>query len=317
MHSTTRTTRVLLRCLTAAIAGITNIAAVTSAETDEYPVELFAAIGNYGPWGEPRAEFDASLANHPNATGSYPIPGPNISVPGNTLSSGNENTVDGWSWSIVVAADLPLENSSVPHEGDAQGPLYYTGEKMTFNAPSSLVDSGGNLTVSDDWQICLFHWSLDGFPYTHKLRSDNGTCRSVLTDKCIADIEEAAATSQKKGRCVCPLAKDIPSCRRLGDKSMVFSNSCEASSYNSSGIRGWEDGKMELIPFGDNITHKSGERERYNIVGSLAWPVMASFMNTVDRNSTASLSCVRAADAVAGSIAPTGDVPSGGTFFVD
>ncbi|KAI0425725.1 hypothetical protein F5Y09DRAFT_346407 [Xylaria sp. FL1042] len=116
----------LLVCL-AAIAAISPIVTAASTEIDD-PITILQ--------------------------GSYSIPGPNISVASST-SSPEDRTVDGWSWSIVVAADLPLENASFTHEHDDQGPFYYTGGNMTFNGFPSLIDAESNPTVDDDWEICV------------------------------------------------------------------------------------------------------------------------------------------------------------------
>ncbi|TGJ81945.1 hypothetical protein E0Z10_g6817 [Xylaria hypoxylon] len=308
MHRTTRT-HTLLRFLTTIVSIGSIQTAVLAAKGDDN-IELLQATDRYGPWQVPRPEFDAFLANHPNATGNYAIPGPNISAPANPASSsnGNESIVDGWSWSIVIAADLPLVNASDAPKDDARARFYYTGGKMTFNAPSSLLGPGGNLTVNDGWQVCLFTWQLDGFPYTDKLRSDDGTCKSVLSDECIADMKLAAAKATVQGTCVCPVSSTIPSCSRLGGAAKVFNNNCYGTFRNASYIRNWEGAKLETYAFGDTTAHHLGNNTAYDNIGSLAWPALISFSNKnyggILEDSMTSLSCVRATDAVAGSTVP-------------
>ncbi|KAI1425417.1 hypothetical protein F5Y12DRAFT_374626 [Xylaria sp. FL1777] len=315
MRRTAPTTRGLLRTLTA-VVGISSLPAATSAaDTERTPIFL-NAVGNEGPRQEPRAQFDTYLANYPNVTGHYAIPGPNISASTQSSSSGNESTIDGWQWSITVAADLPLENSSSVPDDDGKGPFYYTGGKIVLTAPSSLVGDGGNLTVQDDWKACLYRWDLRNVSYPEELRSDNGTCGSVLSDECIADMKAAAAPTAAD-TCVCPRMSTIPSCSGLGDASKVFDTSCAGAFYNASRLRGqeamgWEDGKLETYTFGDATSHHRGNTTTYDDIASLAWPVMASFGN-VGYN-VASLTCVRATDTNAGSTAPNYDLSSGNSL---
>ncbi|KAI0112519.1 hypothetical protein GGR51DRAFT_44457 [Nemania sp. FL0031] len=299
---------VLIRTL-AVVAGINSLpAAKFTAQAENTPTFL-QAVNDEGPWHEPRAEFDAFLTNNANITGEYAIPGPNISAPAMPASMANDSMISGWSWSIVVAADIPLENSSIAPADDGQGLFYYTGGKMVLNAPSSLVNSSsGNLTVDDDWRVCLFRWELRNVSYPDKLRSDNGTCGSILSDECIADMKKAAAPAESGG-CQCPRASTIPSCSGLGDDSELFDTTCSGTSYDAQRLRGLKDGMEETWAFGGAAAHHSGNLTAYDEIGSLAWPVMVSFGS--DQYSTASLTCVRAADTVTGSTAPS-DEPSSG-----
>ncbi|RWA07875.1 hypothetical protein EKO27_g7229 [Xylaria grammica] len=313
MHHTTRT-HGLLRCLTA-IAGISSIPTTWAAKSED-SIGLLYANDRDGPWYVPRAEFDAFLTNHPNATGNYPIPGPNISAPAAPSSLGNQSSVDGWSWSIVVSADMPLVNASYKPDDDGEGPFYYTGGKVTFNAPESLLGPGGNLTVDDGWQVCIFTWQINDFPYSDKLRSDDGTCTSVLSDECIADMKSEALSATVKGQCSCPIMSKIPSCERLGDVAKVFNNNCIGEFRTARSLRLWEGGKLETGAYGDAEAHHLGNNTGYDNIGSLAFPALVSFWNANTTNgilddSLTSLSCVRAADAVEGSTAP-GDAESGG-----
>jgi len=144
--------------------------------------------------------------------------------------------------------------------------------------------------------MCLVRWQLKHHPYTDKLRTDDGTCKIILSDECIADINKAADV--KEGFCECPKPHIIPSYDALDDDvRLMFERCCAANHYDASHIRGWEDGNVEVYAFEGDSTHTLGTTDDYNYYGSLPWPVMASFSNT----SFASLSCVRATDAVNGS----------------
>jgi hypothetical protein len=151
-----------------------------AAESYETPVHVLKPpIDNDGPWSIRRYEFDNLLNKDFNGTGIFPVAGPNISAPSSVTTS-----IDGWSWSIFVVADIPIINSSweIPQKSQ-----FYTWGKLTFNAPQFLHSSSSssvqNVSVNDDWQICLYSWDL-GFgdaPYPSNLRNDDGTCSSVLS----------------------------------------------------------------------------------------------------------------------------------------
>ncbi|KAI1132610.1 hypothetical protein F5Y10DRAFT_292986 [Nemania abortiva] len=307
MRSTTSAARVLLRAL-AIVASISSLPATILADSAKIPGLLFATDAE-GPWQEPRVQFNGFLADNVNITGNYSIPGPNTSAPGQPISHplGNSaSDIYGWSWTIAVAADIPLENSSrVPHD-DGQGPFYYTGERVILNAPSSLVNSGsGNLHVTDDWKLCLVRWELLNVSYPEKLRSDDGTCGSVLSPECISEMKTAVEESIHGTVCMCPRASTIQSCSRLGDDSKLFDTTCDAALFDAQRLRDWKDGKEEAWAVGGNTPHHRGNRTSYNDIGTLAWPLMVSFVG--GEYTSTSLTCVRPQQVVGTSEPPTGE----------
>ncbi|KAH6643481.1 hypothetical protein BKA67DRAFT_665287 [Truncatella angustata] len=272
-------------------------------DTVKGSVTVFQATGDEGPWKEPIEDFEARL-DAPNATGNYRIAGPNISVPYT-----DDNTLDGWSWSLAVTADLPIASELASKYGSEK---FYTGGKLTFNAPASLLASSTQyLTVNDDWQICLFNWEISNVDYPDKLRTDDGSCSSVLTSECITDLQKAVATRSSPYQCNCPVTKDILSCATLGDDSGLWQNTCVARLFNSTHIREWEDGKLDTWTYGGATLHDSGNVTDYNYIGSIAWPVMASFGTGTYQKGT--LSCLRATNGTQGSTAPTGKSFQDGT----
>jgi hypothetical protein len=113
----------------------------------------------------------------------------------------------------------------------------------------------------------------------------------------MTDIKNAAQSSY--GKCSCSIAGKFPTCSALGNNSALWINSCAASSYNATTIRKWEGGKVERFIWGGDEAHDAGNLTAYNYVGSLAWPVMASFHNGTHTVATA-MSCARAKDATSG-----------------
>ncbi|KAI0509756.1 hypothetical protein F5B22DRAFT_615953 [Xylaria bambusicola] len=306
MDSAARATPRLLRYLTA-LVGIGSITVATAAGAGEATIELYESTRE-GPWGEPLTQFHAALDNHPNATGDFPFGGPNISSRYVRRQDGG-GEIDGWSWSIAVASDISLENSDKQTDLANQSDLFYVGGIITLNAPESLLNSTGHLTVSDDWEMCTFRWLLNGFNYTDRLRSDDGTCTSVLTEQCISYLKEAAYDNHHQGSvCSCPMLDDVGPCEDLGERSAVLGHSCTAQRYNASDFREWEDGKLDVHLFGDKQPHDFGDTANYDDIGSLAWPIITTFKNRTGAeefsNARSFMSCVRAMDAVDGSDAP-------------
>ncbi|EPE30702.1 hypothetical protein GLAREA_03669 [Glarea lozoyensis ATCC 20868] len=267
---------------------------VVSAESEyETPVQTLQRIGGMVPWDIPGTVFDNLVNNHPNATGNFPIAGPNLSM------SSNSN-IEGWHWSISAVADIPIVNSSWNRP---ERSIFYTGGKLIFNGPSS--PSNQNISVNDDWHICLFNWQLDNVPYPSALRGDDGTCSSVLNNQCIAELKNAVQTSSGRS-CSCPRKSEIPSCTALGNDSAIWTNTCAGGFFDATAIRRWAGGRLEKNAWGGNKAHSAGNTTAYNYIGSLAWPVMAGFYFR-NQSVATTVSCPRAKDATPGSTAPTGE----------
>lgn len=197
-------------------------------------------------------------------------------------------------------ADLPTPD----------GDEFYTGGNLVFNGPSSAANASSSSAdlVEDGWSVCLYEWTLWGAAYPASLREDNGTCSSVLSTECIAAMEREAASKHTSTNCRCPTAKDIPECAELGDDSALWSTGCGANYYNSSAVRAWGDDGLEKFTFGGPASHERGNITAYNYIGSIAWPVMASFSDVENGGLvTAKLSCPRAGTATEGSVAPNDD----------
>ncbi|KAJ3561354.1 hypothetical protein NPX13_g8978 [Xylaria arbuscula] len=279
MKSSGTTARALLRVLTVAL-GINSIP-----NTKVRGLSVFEGGSGLDPWYEPEGDFDTLLANNTNITGEYAIPGYNISAPYGSISPPDYGKIDGWSWSIAVAANIPLENSTTAQNSDS----FHTGGKIVLNAPKSLVGDGGNLTVEDGWRICVFAWEVQNDDsYPKALRKDNGTCGTC------GDNDRATS---------------------------AFGHSCYARPFSAADLRTselWEDGQLEIYKFGETTTHRRGNRTAYDDISSLAWPVMM-YMGTSGTHVDISLACVRATDPVNGTTEPdsAGSANSLGTQGVE
>lgn len=206
-------------------------------------------------------------------------------------------------------ADLPVP--SPPQDTDK----FYTGGELVFNVPftSTNTSSTSNDTTEKYWSLCLYTWDLWDVAYPNELRQDNGSCLSMLSSECIAAIERSAASNHGSRRCSLPRAIELPECATSSNDTYLWSNSGGSSWYNASDLRAWEHaGGVRSTSFGDIYPHERGNITAYNYVGSLAWPVMASFRGFSTGSytggpTTAKMSCPRADTAPEGSIVPTGD----------
>ncbi|KAI1358386.1 hypothetical protein F5Y08DRAFT_350873 [Xylaria arbuscula] len=311
MKSSGTTARALLRVLTVAL-GINSIP-----NTKVRGLSVFEGGSGLDPWYEPEGDFDTLLANNTNITGEYAIPGYNISVPYGSISPPDYGKIDGWSWSIAVAANIPLENSTTAQNNDS----FHTGGKIVLNAPKSLVGDGGNLTVEDGWRICVFAWEVQNDDsYPKALRKDNGTCGSILSDKCIENLKQAALPAlggDGRPSCSCPDIDILLACGDNDRATSAFGHSCYARPFSAADLRTselWEDGQLEIYKFGETTTHGRGNRTAYDDISSLAWPVMM-YMGTGGTHVDISLACVRATDPVNGTTEPdsAGSVNSRGS----
>lgn len=80
---------------------------------------------------------------------------------------------------------------------------------------------------------------------------------------------------------------------------------CAARLFSATRVRQWEGGKVDIWEFGGATLYDRGNVTGYDYIGSLAWPVMASFGNSTTQKAT--LSCLRASNATEGSKAPSGE----------
>ena len=118
--------------------------------------------------------------NPPNATGSYDIPGFDLSKPYDAATSNQT----GWTLDIAVAASREVEGVT---KDDYRGNPTYLSITTPENAfESTDFDSG--------WSICGNFWDIREDDLQAKFLGDNGTCESVLSDECIEDLRRQAAS---------------------------------------------------------------------------------------------------------------------------
>ena len=175
----------------------------------------------FGPWGVPDATYN-KLMDTPNATSKYPLPAPDTSVP--YPASG---PADGWSLAVSVVADIAMsESKSTTVDGHEN--QTFTGSRVVLQAPA-----GSDAAVDESWFVCAIHWDLDLDNYPAKLRGDDGTCSSVLSEQCIRDVEARSIEQYSSdygslSPCPCPTISDIPSCQGEQAKILMAGGGCIA-----------------------------------------------------------------------------------------
>lgn len=115
----------------------------------------------------------------PNATGRYPISGPNATQPYPGTMIG------GWELEIDVAANVPIT------VGPARG-RYASAAGLKLNPPAELVETFGSDQKKikadvDSWYGCLNVFGIKGISGD----AGNGTCESLLSSDCIANLRKA------------------------------------------------------------------------------------------------------------------------------
>ncbi|KAK4187726.1 hypothetical protein QBC35DRAFT_221243 [Podospora australis] len=260
-------------------------------------------------WGVSAANL-TKYFDHPNATGIYHLHAPDISI----AYADRRQFRDDWSLSIAVVADIPLDERAWATK-EQRADRSFTGTKLTLQAPPRNSDNSSAAHIS--WTVCLIEYS----PYFKKdvsaLRrpndDDNNSCSSILSQECIAAMEEDAIKkytgSSPDFPCHCPSTDKLPAC----EGQMRWSGGCSARRHNATEINTqWLDGKYDWRFIGGDRTER-GNITAYNELGSIAWPTIVLWGQSpnattggqgVRVNNTAKMVCMRAKNATQGSIAP-------------
>lgn len=171
-----------------------------------------------GSWGLNFTTLNRYL-DQPNASTFQRLPDPRTLDP----ASSKPKPLESWLWYLTVRDDIPVAEST--HKTNTSNESHFTASRIRFNAPleNTIPD-----TV-DDWKICLYNWMFNESvaAYPEKLRYDDGTCRTVVDDQCVKDIEAQAVTDYSQGsNCECPDVTKIQSCGQenifVGDSNHCY-----------------------------------------------------------------------------------------------
>ncbi|KAK1721238.1 uncharacterized protein BDZ83DRAFT_784837 [Colletotrichum acutatum] len=234
----------------------------------------------------------------PNATGSWPIFGIDVSKPLSENPTNNEfGQGNGWSIDVAVATNVSggIVSNSNP-------------SKITLDSSDNPVERGN---ITDGYRICSYVWWQMSWTENKikKLNDDSqGSCGGVIPQNCIDDLKETAAKIQCDGSLESSLygiGFDIPaSCRNLTEE---FMSNASASSHTLF---------QSTAPY--NLPgNESNTRQVYDYAVTQVWPVMLSY-SYAEENAVSNYTvfrCVRANNITAGSRSPEsfGNRPSSST----
>lgn len=135
------------------------------------------------------ATWDAALSA-PNATGTYPMPGFNIS------GAFSDVEVPGWTMSVRVSTNR--ETRLRDPDGKSR---YFTGTSISARAPDALLRDN-QVVLSDDLQGGGSSWKVRAYVVDairdrvdEEARDDDGSCTSFLSAECINDWQAAYVES--------------------------------------------------------------------------------------------------------------------------
>ncbi|KAK4441993.1 hypothetical protein QBC34DRAFT_339411 [Podospora aff. communis PSN243] len=255
--------------------------------------------GGAAPHNFANSLFDAILNGEPDATGIYPLPGPNTSLP---YSSPSRDPVPGWALTVSTAQSVSIPNG--PDKG-------FTAARISLSVPD--WDN-----VHDSWQVCVLEWraDLDG-EYPAAMREDDGSCGKVLSRECVSGVEAETVRRYRVANgdtaCVCPSLEGIGACGEEARGLLRGGGGCVARTFNASQIREWPEGRLHVMRYGGPEQDR-GNRTNYDRIGSTAWPVLVMWGQSgnqsgevVEVRNEAKLSCVRSANATQNSRAGAPD----------
>ncbi|KAK1691141.1 hypothetical protein BDP55DRAFT_318280 [Colletotrichum godetiae] len=238
-----------------------------------------------------------SLSN-PNATGSWPIFGIDLSKPPSEPPRNNEfGQGNGWSINVAVATNV------------SQGTMSNSNpSRISLDASDTPLASGN---VSDGYRVCSYVWWQMGWTENEiKILHDDseGSCGGVIPQNCIHDIRETAAKVQCDSSLESPLygiGFNIPtSC----SDSMAYTTA-ERKNLTTELMSNGSDFSYTLFqsiaPY-NVVGNDSDTREVYDYAVTQVWPVMLSYSYTEESGTSnyTVFRCVRANNITAGSRLP-------------
>ncbi|KAK6857398.1 hypothetical protein PG995_007585 [Apiospora arundinis] len=299
--------------------------------------------GTVGPGGVNFIEFGRLLDEQPNATGIYPLSGPDLTgaVGSQEIADGwPPELIDGWSWQIHVKADIPVNNSEPWHRGEEAQGKYFTSTQVALHTPPFKKN------VTDGWEVCVMTWETNR-DYSDALREDDGTCSSVLSEDCRKAITDSVSEGWKKSsswynRCTCPSLDELDGCgdprrnsrraappavsnrapvpvpatgqqqQRSNERTIVYNATrinegarLAAEVADNNPRHQFVDGRAIMTNLGGLPSAERGNLTAYNQTGSLAWPAVVVWgRNTTSDPIVSPLTCIRASNATTGSQVP-------------
>ncbi|OHE94884.1 hypothetical protein CORC01_09803 [Colletotrichum orchidophilum] len=235
---------------------------------------------------------------HPNATGTWPINGIDVTKPLLDPPSDDYGPGNGWSINIAVATNISWENDSTSVSNPAV---------ITLEAPDNAFEGANSSTnYTENYQVCSFAWITNVWTIKdlEKFQDDvNGSCNGVISDECINDIK-AALTGKP---CSSFTSFDRPkSCHRaLNNPSSFITN----VTFNlPNGTSAAEGSSSHLFGNWPPYSNRSevALRNAYDEALTNVYPVLLaySYEDGENRSNYSVFRCIRANNIVEGSHKP-------------
>ncbi|KZL71022.1 hypothetical protein CT0861_10107, partial [Colletotrichum tofieldiae] len=229
---------------------------------------------------------------YPNATGSWPFRGidvtkPMVDVPSDEVGQGN-----GWSINIAVATNVSGSRSN-PERRINPHYIYLQAPENAFE------NSESSLTSSHNWETCAIawignRWSVEEIEKLHQ--DPDGSCNDVVSDDCVADMKLAVL----ENGCNLWSRQQPESCPGALSSVMVLTTSLELSPNKSTyGIsEGWWSPTSNLS--------EEAVRDAYDEAVTTVYPVMLLYYYEDDEihSSYSVFRCVLANNITEGSRQP-------------
>jgi len=180
------------------------------------------------PWAIPLPTWNRTLDNSAslNATGEFTIQAPNTTIPFPALNQSTQS----WSWKVSVVADFPLTESREP-SSVANSSKTFTASRIVLQRPN-----GTGASFHDSWNLCVIQWRVEASKFPARLRGDDGSCGSVLSEQCIRAVEQNAierygnSSDIARSPCRCPNLAEVAGCEGGQAEFMSGVGSCSARS---------------------------------------------------------------------------------------
>ncbi|KAM7184951.1 hypothetical protein V8F20_011988 [Naviculisporaceae sp. PSN 640] len=257
----------------------------------------------------PSEDFGAATYGNPNATGSFPIDGFDVTKP--YPSGSAPDPIEGWSIELGVAAAISTENStgtmSLPNDG------YAAGLSLQLKPPAELVtqDAAG-VKADESWKVCITVMFNDQFSEaaTEAGKKDDGSCNMLFGEECVAALLaawESEAVKSNDGR-ICPTPKRPAECSGASEQDLFSSMGTALLEFHSDP----KDGDQNAVQIGSGYFKDKTNTTEYDLLGGKPFPVVIGWgFNSTSRRAPgtmvyagASLACVRATKAAPGSELP-------------
>lgn len=181
---------------TGLLVGLSSTLGVYASNAGLYPLANRGTLYHRDIWND--STIVPNAVKEPNATGSWPIVGIDLSKP---LVNPPDSTLYGRGngWSIEVKVATNRTNGDTPKEEPERNAVWNINPvTIDLEGPKNAFEAGN---VSSNYSFCSYVWNGISDPYTKKdletLDEDtDGSCNGWISNMCIEDLKQAARTAR-------------------------------------------------------------------------------------------------------------------------